>query len=500
MGKRNILALGIFFALVVSLFPANSALAQDFIRVPGDVNVDQCPIGWQVAIGIEVNVTTGERFTLCYGPLTDADILQRQQEADFQAAVQAAMAAAEAESVAWNAANPGQQKCVQWGPIVHANGVSTASGGVCANPVPAAAPTTTPTIDSRPADTVSPPTSDATTQSPPSTTTPTNSVEARPVDNAPSLDIRPVDVLLSQSTRESSTAPGSTVVPQVTTDVPPAISVPVIDHPLGVGGWAEVDGNNNVLNLDVCEWAVCGDPNSSFALAFQARGTHFVYWAPAYPDGNVAGWGSGSSYDPSTNLFTLGSCHHYGGAQPQDIFCDSVTTSDANQGQTLMPVLSNDARSDSTSASANKEPVPQEPVGQANPPALAVYPLPTAPSVESVSTSVVIEPSTDLRAGADNSSESSSNAGVAIAEPIVGPASLARALQDVPKVAAQATVRLPIFVSKVRIRSLSPKICSVSASRIKQLSTGNCKVEFSLSLPGGIRLSSLKIVKFSKNH
>lgn len=48
--------------------------------------------------------------------------------------VEAAKAAALAESRAWNEANPGRQKCIQWGPITDPNG-GTASGGVCANPV-----------------------------------------------------------------------------------------------------------------------------------------------------------------------------------------------------------------------------------------------------------------------------------------------------------------------------------------------------------------------------
>ncbi len=72
----------------------------------------------------------------------------------FRDAVNAAMSAAESESRAWNTAHPGQQKCVQWGPIVHANGVSTSSGGVCANPVgslPSSVDTSTstPSVDTR---------------------------------------------------------------------------------------------------------------------------------------------------------------------------------------------------------------------------------------------------------------------------------------------------------------------------------------------------------------
>ena len=56
---------------------------------------------------------------------------------EFQRAINEAQRIAEEESRAWNEANPGRQKCVQWGPIRHPNGVGESSGGVCANPVPA---------------------------------------------------------------------------------------------------------------------------------------------------------------------------------------------------------------------------------------------------------------------------------------------------------------------------------------------------------------------------
>jgi hypothetical protein len=77
-------------------------------------------------------------------------MLLKQQDLDFYAAQRAAMDGAEEESRAWNAANPGLQKCIQWGPITHANGVSTASGGVCANPVGANDATTLPSAPASP--------------------------------------------------------------------------------------------------------------------------------------------------------------------------------------------------------------------------------------------------------------------------------------------------------------------------------------------------------------
>lgn len=82
-----------------------------------------------------MNVSIHEEFTICNAPPGADELILKQQDLDFYAAQRAAMDAAEAESRAWNAANPGLQKCIQWGPITHANGVSTSSGGVCANPV-----------------------------------------------------------------------------------------------------------------------------------------------------------------------------------------------------------------------------------------------------------------------------------------------------------------------------------------------------------------------------
>lgn len=52
----------------------------------------------------------------------------------------AAKAAALAQSIAWNTANPGKQKCFPYGPLTSPDGGVT-SGGVCANPVGSASPT-----------------------------------------------------------------------------------------------------------------------------------------------------------------------------------------------------------------------------------------------------------------------------------------------------------------------------------------------------------------------
>lgn len=56
----------------------------------------------------------------------------------YEAEKSAAIAEALGKSQAWNAANPGKQRCFQWGPLTNSSG-GTESGGVCANPIGVAA-------------------------------------------------------------------------------------------------------------------------------------------------------------------------------------------------------------------------------------------------------------------------------------------------------------------------------------------------------------------------
>lgn len=103
-----------------------------------------CPAGSGRGIGVDLNFTTdrGDDTQYAYCVKTWRPTEDINADANYRAAQDAAVAAATLESQAWNAANPGKQKCVQWGPIVHANGVTTSSGGVCANPVQPGAGTT----------------------------------------------------------------------------------------------------------------------------------------------------------------------------------------------------------------------------------------------------------------------------------------------------------------------------------------------------------------------
>jgi len=117
-----------------------------------------CPSGSGRGVGVDLAFTTDRskhvRFAYCvktWQPQTAIDA-----QAKYRADRDAAIAAALAQSQAWNAANPGQQKCFQWGPITNPNG-GTESGGVCANPVASSAPSgsTSPSSDTKTASTTS---------------------------------------------------------------------------------------------------------------------------------------------------------------------------------------------------------------------------------------------------------------------------------------------------------------------------------------------------------
>ena len=101
-----------------------------------------CPTGSGRGVGTDLAFTTDRskhvRYVYCVKTWRSTETIDA--EAKYRSDLAAAQAAALAQSQAWNTANPGQQKCFQWGPITSPSG-GTSSGGVCANPV-GTAPTT----------------------------------------------------------------------------------------------------------------------------------------------------------------------------------------------------------------------------------------------------------------------------------------------------------------------------------------------------------------------
>jgi hypothetical protein len=203
-------------------------------RVSGQQEIT-CPTG--SSRGILVQIGTGE-FTVCnksWRPQSeiDADAAFRQAQID-------ATASAEAESKAWAQAHPGQQKCIQWGPIVHANGVSTASGGVCANPVP-----------------------------------------------VPSGSQQETSTVSSTPSQETTTSSAPTPSPSPTPSSTPA---PVNTN--GFGGYAVVHPDGHVCGVIVSN---SNDPFNNGGVMPQEymgcpSGSRIVFQSAPSESGNVAGW------------------------------------------------------------------------------------------------------------------------------------------------------------------------------------------------------------------
>lgn len=210
-----------------------------------------CPTG--AGLAAVANATTRENYVVCtktWRPSSDVNA-----DAAFQQAQRDAVAAAEAESKAWAEAHPGQQKCVQWGPVIHANGVSTASGGVCANPVPVPAG---------------------------------SNAESPTVVNTP---IPLVESASAISTPSPSPTPSATQAPISTT---------------GLGGYAVVHPDGHVCGVIV---ATSTDPFGNGGTMPQEymgcpAGSRIVFQSAPSSDGNVAGW-HGQDVVLSGNTFSI---------------------------------------------------------------------------------------------------------------------------------------------------------------------------------------------------
>lgn len=120
----------------------------------------------------------------------------------------------------------------------------------------------------------------------------------------------------SPSTTEATTttqvATTTTIVPVTSTTANPCLSS---GH---VCGWAVIDDNNNVTNVIVCDYSVCG--SGSFA------NMRVVLQAKQLPSGNVAGY-NGGTYNPENNVFTVNENLSFtGGIDLNDVFMIETTT------------------------------------------------------------------------------------------------------------------------------------------------------------------------------
>lgn len=91
-----------------------------------------CPAGSGNAVSVDVSQKIWSNY--CVKTWRSQSTIDAWQK--YYSDEAAARAAALERSLAWNTANPGQQKCFPYGPLTSPDG-GTSSGGVCANPVAA---------------------------------------------------------------------------------------------------------------------------------------------------------------------------------------------------------------------------------------------------------------------------------------------------------------------------------------------------------------------------
>lgn len=248
-----LLALGVAPAAYADTDPFPGVAYQAEIpgtRVSGDIALD-CPAG--SGRGIEVGNGT---FTYCVKTWQSAETLAAW--ATYRSAVDAGQAAALLQSQQWNQANPGQQRCFEWGPFTDPNG-GTSSGGVCANVVPVPSGQESATVTT--SETSTPVVETTTTVSPTPSPTPTATPTPAPVTG-------------------------------------------------GFGGYAVVHPDGHVCGVIV---ANSSDPFNNGGIMPQEymgcpSGSRFVFQTTPSESGNVAGWhGANVTWDGSKFTIANGS-------------------------------------------------------------------------------------------------------------------------------------------------------------------------------------------------
>lgn len=209
-----------------------------------------CPAGSGMGIGTDMNFTTSQSDDTWYAYCLKTWQSQATLDAwaTYRSTLEADQAAALLSSQQWNAANPGKQKCFQWGPITDPNG-GTSSGGVCANPVPV------PSGLSQDSSTVSS----------------SSNQESSTVSSSPSQETT------------TSTTPAPT---------PTQSSTPAPVNTNGFGGYAVVHPDGHVCGVIV---SGSSDPFNNGGVMPQEymgcpAGARIVFQSAPSESGNVAGW------------------------------------------------------------------------------------------------------------------------------------------------------------------------------------------------------------------
>ena len=77
-------------------------------------------------------------------------------------------------------------------------------------------------------------------------------------------------------------------------------------------------------------------------------------------------------------------------------------------------------------------------------------------------------------------------------------ASLIKSAVALPAQTTASAVKLAVSAVKITSKSLTPKICTVTSKGVKQRGYGKCKLELSVTLADGSKVSTSRVINFKK--
>ena len=408
--------------------------------------------------------------------IESARLARERAEIDFRAAQDAAVAKATSESQAWNAANPGKQKCIQWGPIVHSNGVSTASGGVCANPVAPGAGTTVTTQES---ETVVGPSSPITTTTSTPVAVPTANEYSKFGNGAPFTIVLPGQLSTSQCPTGYQGANGIIVAigTGTFTECWPAAAWEA--NRIGGNVWEQFKASGGTYDVmaEVTRRANVASLKSQAKIVAQtaADKTPGIQRCSRW-----TGYGETGEECAYTFIQPTGSTPSGNGNTSVVI---PPVNSDTSTAITIPSVIQNSDTSTATTSVSN-------PLTTSTSSVLSSLEVTKIASVEEVKLDVTGTPKEIV------SLISKVSTSISEAKTLT---SLINKLTTAASKITSKSVKLPYSVSAVEsAKTLTPNVCSVKGVTVTSLKKGTCVIEYTVSGESGNQFTTSKTFEFKK--
>jgi hypothetical protein len=408
--------------------------------------------------------------------IESARLARERAETDFRAAQDVAIGKATLESQAWNAANPGKQKCIQWGPIVHSNGVSTASGGVCANPV---APGVGTTVTTQESESVVGPSSPIATPTSAPVLVPTANEYSKFGNGAPFTIVLPGQLSTSQCPAGYQGANGIIVAIGTGTFTECWPTAAWEANRIGGDVWEQFKSSGGTYDVmaEVARRANVASLKSQAKIVAQtaADKTPGIQRCSNWTGYGETGQECAYTFVQPTDIGSLGNSNSEIVIPP--VFSDSSTAT------TAPSVIQNSDTSTASTSAVNSFTTSTSSV-------LSPSGTSKIASVEEVKLDVTGTPQ-EIVSLISKVSASASEAKILT--------SLVNKLAKSVSTIATKSVKLPYSVSANELaQSLTPEVCSVKGLMVTSLKKGSCVIEYKISGKSGNQFTTSKTFEFKK--